>query len=332
MPADTASSAAVTSPAPVTDKVTHSYQEILAQAPAVQKSLSETEQVILEETAKTLIENNVTEAKQMITTWIKRDPDEPMPMLLLAQAYLKSGQYKEALDIALDLRSRIQADIPTEDINELISDIESLYSIDLYSKQQFDRLLSLYQTLTSVNPEKSKYYYNLAQIQHELAQHSEALTSLDYILYDEVWGERAKLLAQRIQLNVDLKDQIEIPLERSDNQFTVEISVNGIPGVKLLIDTGASISVLRPQAAEQLGLFIDEDKEITINLPAGVVNTPTTKMDLLTIGDATLENILASIIEMPPGIEADGLLGMNVLGRFRFFIDQQDAILYLGAR
>ena len=63
MSADIASSAAVTSPAPVTDKVTHSYQEILAQAPAVQKSLSETEQVILEETAKTLIENNVIEAK-----------------------------------------------------------------------------------------------------------------------------------------------------------------------------------------------------------------------------------------------------------------------------
>ena len=37
-------------------------------------------------------------------------------------------------------------------------------------------------------------------------------------------------------------------------------------------------------------------------------------------------------MELGPGIGADGLLGMNFLRRYRFFIDQDRELLFLGAK
>lgn len=308
------------------------YQEILNLPAGVPKSLSEAEQITLTNAAASLIENNPAEAEQMLNTWIDRDPGNLNPMFLLAKTYLESQRYARALQTALDLKFYVQEDIPEHEIDLLINTIETEYSAVLKENQNFTLLIELYTVLIDSLPEETSYYYKIAEIQADLALYDDALTSLDYILYDTVWGARAQKLASRIQLSTGLEDKIEVPLEKVDNQFIVSATVDGIPDVRLLIDTGASICVLRPQTAERLGLVIDEEREITVNLPAGVVNTPLTRMNSLAIGDAELSDIAASILEMPPGIQTDGLLGMNFLGNFRFFIDQEDAILYLGSK
>ncbi len=279
-----------------------------------------------------LSEESPAEAQVLLRRFLEEDAYNPRGLLLLGETYFKTGQHTHALETLFNLKSFNQAEIPEENIDSLIEQIESKYTAQLRENGHFDKLLHLYEFLTTHDPADLARFYKLAEIQLHLHHYYDALTSLNYVLYDPAWNKLAQSLADDIQQFIDLDDEIQVPLKRVGEHFIVNASLNGIEGARLMIDTGASLCVLRPQTAQQFGLPTDSDDYITLNLVAGVVNAPRIEIDTLSIGDAAVRNIKASVIEMPPGVDSDGLLGMNFLNNFKFFIDQKREILYLGSR
>ncbi len=287
---------------------------------------------ILESNTQNLIDNNINDAQNILHRWLDSNPYDPQAMFLMARTHAEKQEYEKALELALMLKTDPQITVPAETIDTFIDEIVVLHTAKLRETKQLDRLLSVYQKLVLELPDPQKYYYQLAQIQNDLNLNTDALTSLNYVLYDSVWGQLAQKLAQEIQIKLDLVNKIQVPLERAGEQFIVIATINGIGGIRLLIDTGASMCILRPQTAIQIGLPVEEGQNVLLSVASGVANARSVTLDSIEIGAAQLKDVLSSILEMPPGMKSDGLLGMNFLSRFNFFIDQNDAVLYLGAR
>ena len=270
---------------------------------------------------------------QLLNKYQKIDAYDPMALFLMAQALLANKNYMLAIKTAIDLNNFVQDEIDKEQIAILIDEVELQYSEFLNKTGRTDKLLELYQVLTTNNYQTNPaYYYRLAEVQQKLALYDEALATLSGLSYDPVWGERARDLAIGLQQKLELKGGIKVPVEQEGGHFIVTSRINGIDGIRLLIDTGATLSSLRPNVARSIGVDIDDNKRAVINLAVGVANAIIAHVDQIEIGEARLNDLKINVIEMPVSIKEDGLLGMNFLGRFKWLIDDEENILYLEAK
>lgn len=100
-----------------------------------------------------------------------------------------------------------------------------------------------------------------------------------------------------------------VPLGQ-DGHFWVKASVNGVP-VRFLVDTGATLTTLSPQAAKDVGLEIGNlNRRIELRTANG-----STSGAIVTLNELRAGNIAARRIEavVAPGIGDTNVLGMNFL-------------------
>jgi clan AA aspartic protease (TIGR02281 family) len=101
--------------------------------------------------------------------------------------------------------------------------------------------------------------------------------------------------------------------------------------VRLLVDTGCAMTSLTTGAAERLGL--DQSRftgRRTVFTAAGTsMVVPTGWLASLTLGATRLRNVEIALLNLPASINVDGLLGVNVLDRFRvtFEFDRATVVL-----
>ena len=100
----------------------------------------------------------------------------------------------------------------------------------------------------------------------------------------------------------------------------------------MLIDTGASLTIFTPDVLEQRGIrYQDTGRTGVFNTANGRVRAPVYKLDSLAVGDWEVRQIEIGILDLGGRSGMDGLLGMNFLNHFQFFIDQNEAVLRLTA-
>jgi len=99
----------------------------------------------------------------------------------------------------------------------------------------------------------------------------------------------------------------------------------------MMVDTGAAFTTLTPRAATRLGLDLSGFVRrvpifaaggATIELTVGQVRS-------LRVGAAELYDVDVGLMALRAGVTFDGLLGVNVLARFRPTIDFRRATLIL---
>ncbi len=201
-------------------------------------------------------------------------------------------------------------------------------------------LLDLYQRLTLMEPDHADYFIGLATAQLALDYREAAQRSLTLVSHDPVVGPQAqKLLAQLLPGDSGLQDKQSvalssevagIPLHQRGNSFLVDARPANAGSVRLLIDTGASITILTPEVFERRGIrYRDTGTSRIFNTANGRVRAPIYILDVLTVGDWQVEQLEIGVLDLGRGSGKDGLLGMNFLKHFQFFIDQNDALLRL---
>lgn len=95
--------------------------------------------------------------------------------------------------------------------------------------------------------------------------------------------------------------------------FFSDGKINGTP-VRFLVDTGANTVALSSQAAERIGLdYKRKGRRGMASTASGMVPMYSVKLDSVTVGDITLYNVDAGVIEGDH--PTDVLLGMSFLGR-----------------
>ena len=119
-------------------------------------------------------------------------------------------------------------------------------------------------------------------------------------------------------------------LEQTGDHYLAPIRLNGRYS-RLLVDTGASITTITADVFAQLrhrGNYRDLGK-FTLNTAGGQVEARMITLEKVEFGPFTLSDLALMVLPEDTLIGAEGLLGMNILKRFDFRIDQYQSALLL---
>ena len=129
-------------------------------------------------------------------------------------------------------------------------------------------------------------------------------------------------------------DEITIPLTRMGGSLIVEAQLNQERVVQLIVDTGASMTVLSNQVAIELGILGTTENELmTVNTAGGQVQVNVNYLSSLTVGSAQAYDVgvaIHDLPDMPSSIQ--GLLGMSFLKHFLVTLDAEHGKLILRPR
>lgn len=267
--------------------------------------------------------------------FVLQDPPQTLPPSIqdevmipaVAQVTRSALQQIEALYEALYIAENEDEAALKERLHALIA----LHSGDLATQQRWKELLALRQRLVVLDPNNAQYHYQLAELQSQLRLYDEALYSLYFILQDAVMGSKAQALERRIKTQLRLAQGVTVPLTVVGAHHVVDATIQNLD-LRLLLDTGASITTLTPNAARRLNIDYAQSQSITLATAGGMVVAPLIEVSGFAVGEAAVERLQVGILPMSSTADFDGLLGMNFLRQFASSIDQQAGLLYLAEK
>ncbi|MDP0588835.1 MAG: retropepsin-like aspartic protease [Candidatus Endonucleobacter bathymodioli] len=210
----------------------------------------------------------------------------------------------------------------------------------LFDQQQYGAIennLLLFQKLTSTEPDYAFYHYALAEIYLAIGDKESAAGELAILKLDREFGHKAsKTLTELFPTPPEppkRKNPKAIPLTAYGQHFIVTVKIGDKNGATaaLLIDTGASLTTLPSQLLREL----TEKKQASLSgylelkTANGIRFSQLYTLKLFQIGGQLLKNIEVAELDVEPGGHSNGLLGMNVLSKFMFHIDQNSQTLIL---
>lgn len=247
----------------------------------------------------------------------------------LAEAYIAREQYLEAMTLLYEHLALLSGDAE-EDFHAYIARTVEMVDDMLAGKYQFDQLVELYQSLIGLKPEYVPYSLRLAGWQIELGEYDAAENALMSARHDISFSEAVQKLERQIQLREQLQAQetFAIPLLRDGRHFTLDVGLASGDTASLMLDTGASLTVLKQDWIEGSALVLPQGERVTMKTANGLTEGWRTRVSALQLGSINLNDVEVGVMPLKD-FKHDGLLGMNVLGEFQFFIDQQNNTLYL---
>lgn len=216
--------------------------------------------------------------------------------------------------------------------DQFASKIESIADdlLQQYSEaQRWSDAIELLLTLATEFPHKDRYLLRLAQAYIEQQEYENALAILRQFEHDPDYQRQVTELLQQI---ANAQSEITaIPLTRIGNHFLVSGQFEPNQSVKLMIDTGASMSVITQRHFEQLAnwLYPTYIRDSEFSTAGGIVNAPIYQFAQFEIGGFVVAPIEFAVLDMPNFTKGDGLLGMNFLQHFQFQINQSAETLSL---
>ena len=274
-----------------------------------------------------------------VATALSQNQPLPEPILRLptqkavAAAAVSPAESSPTVDTVLSLEALYAALANADASREgaILGQLQEYISqrtAQLTSQQRWTELLGFYQRLVNLDPHVAEYYFRLAEVQVQLQLYDQALYSLYFILQDRVMGAKAQALEQRINRRLQFSEGITVPLLKYGSHHVVEARLPS-GGLRLLLDTGASITTLTPEAARRLNLSYDLNRSISLATAGGLVAAPIIEVSDFSVGAAQVKRLQVGILPLLGDDGFDGLLGMNFLQQFASSINQQDGVLHL---
>jgi predicted aspartyl protease len=118
---------------------------------------------------------------------------------------------------------------------------------------------------------------------------------------------------------------VEVPIQIIENVVLVAASINGGPAALLIVDTGASATILTPRLAQRLGIVVPDDApRRKLHVVGGqALDVPFVKNVSIKVGSATMSDQEIGVYEINPSVPIlDGLLGGDFLQRYRVTLDR----------
>ena len=312
------------------------YEALQAQADdaAVQRARV----LLLEHAGRLIAQADYRSAIQLLQLYLQVDYRDVESRMLLADAYRGEQDLRAAIEQLYEAKGQAWRPATLEQLTRRIRALVTDYAGSLKQGGDTAGLLELYQDLTQLEPGYAPYFIGLATAQLALTDNDAARQSLLLVAQDPEVGAQARELLERVRVAATEPQPSEtsapatevagIPLLRSGNHFLVDASL-GSQQARLLIDTGASLTMLTPETLKRRGVAAHATGRTGIfNTANGRVSAPIYRLDSLSVGDWQISNLDVGVLELDDP-QFDGLLGMNFLGHFQFFIDQNEALLRL---
>jgi clan AA aspartic protease (TIGR02281 family) len=118
----------------------------------------------------------------------------------------------------------------------------------------------------------------------------------------------------------------------ADGHVVVPVVLNGFLEARVLVDTGAGITVLSKELAQKLHLEEEPGHGITLKTMAMDIQARSATLDSIQVGDLTEKNLRVAIADLHHGEERkfDAVLGMDFMSKYRIHIDNENGRIVLG--
>ncbi len=210
---------------------------------------------------------------------------------------------------------------------------------------------ALYQRLSDLHPNFQRFNYELAIANVNLGELENARQLLRSLSYDPELGDVATQVLERISLSTESpvsndsvasqpqnknqrESDIVVPLVSAGSSYIVDSNIERQP-VRLLLDTGASITSLSSQLIERLNLE-PTGQSIRLSTANGITSARIFRVKQLRLGSVTLRDMLIAEINLNNSRRFQGLLGTDALNQLKpqysYLIDNQQSALIFRKR
>lgn len=287
------------------------------------------------ERANQLIANGAYgEAVQLLNKLLEENARNTEALWLLARVYEQQGQHKESVVIWFRY---INIEVDAQKIENAL-DYLAKYLIRLTDNpsifgESYEWLMEQLNDLIKLTPDNGELHLQLAKM--NLKKDNNEQAQYHALMAANQPETRARAEGILAKLDGDSPDadtpEITVPLIRFGSQFLVPVKIEG-ESVKLLLDTGASLSGLTANFINRHYSMVKSPKPIQLNTASGSVESYLFVVDTFTIDNITFNKHMLARLPMDNMDHFDGLLGVDILGRFDFVIDQNKAVLRLRKR
>ena len=279
--------------------------------------------------------NDVAAAERLLQAYVKMHSGSAQAWLYLAQIYQQQHKPTLALeawfrylDVEVDVSLREQA----------LSQIKA-YLVALYQDKLFQLpngagpswLIAQLDTLVKSTADDGALHLMLADLQLQAGDEYQAQYHALMAANDPAVQSQAEAILSKLGGGAEVTDEVAIPLAHFGDQYLVAVSING-NNAKLLLDTGASISGVSTQFIAKYPYIVGATKPIQLNTASGVVESYLFGVDSLAMGSLLFQRHMLARLPMGDMTQFDGLLGIDILGRYDFVIDRDAMLLRLTAR
>lgn len=261
-------------------------------------------------------------------------------LLRLARHHQINGFYTEAVDVYQLAQTYAYSDQHLQRLydsfNEFVLEVDSLYR----QNENWYSLTNFYHHIESLGMLSPVFEYRQALAYLQSGDEPMAIQKLEQLQGDGSVGEKARQLLASLapdnesQSSPSEQSMTAVKLQKRGNQFLVNASLNGNDKTTLLIDTGASLTTL---SASNFATMSSRRSAVKVGTRLfqtanGVTRGNVYRVAEFQLGPYVLSDVQIAVLDFSLSQGIDGLLGMNVLGQFRFQIDQDESLLYLSEK
>ena len=251
---------------------------------------------------------------------------------ILARFYERQKEYKKAVSSLYNLRSMVQFDDEYNKITNRIK-VVSRKNIKLLESYNYkSEIEDFYDFLVAKEPDNFAIQMEYAEFEYKNRKYAHVDELLSVLRHHPDYVSQSEILMQKA---IHQKDMIEngiipVPVEKAGEHYVVTAVINNQEPVKLIIDTGATLTILSPKVIQELGLRVDDVRQyMEFSTANGVVQAPVVSIDTMSVRNHLVRDLQVGVLSAFPHSKFAGLLGMNFLSQFEFFIDQKNSTLEL---
>lgn len=119
-----------------------------------------------------------------------------------------------------------------------------------------------------------------------------------------------------------------IPLRQQGSHFLVNVVIAGNPAL-LMLDTGASMSGVTRTFADRHAALVRQPRTVLLGTAGGTAQGELFTVTSLELGDLVFRQHDMVVFPTTDNNPFDGVLGLDILGKFDFYIDQNEPALHL---
>ena len=265
----------------------------------------------------------LTTAERFLHAFLSSYPYNVNMLQLDAERLVKNQQPNQAI-VALLAIKPLANESQLVAINMRLTQLTIAQLKALYERQAWQTITEQTLAWLDYDNENPRFLFALADAYYQLNDLASAQSSLDRLPMEHPLQSQAAALQAKINNAINGLDNI--PLEQRGAHYLIDITINNDVNAQLMIDTGASFTVLPKQLLESLYPQPKYINNITVNTANGQVSAERYQIDSIKVGQQIMHDFDILVINNHSGY---GLLGMNFLQHFKFNINQLDNQLEL---
>jgi len=313
------------------------FEAVMAQYSDIQSKLSERDaithkEIIIDHAQLLRKSGQPAIAHALLTLYLKHEYRDVLALLLMAKIHQDTDNEMAAIEVLFQAKSYAYTPELIDQTDKAIRSAVKNYNTQLFARKDYIAQLNLYKRLTELEPEYTHHFIGLAETYLALGNAVDARKALELTQHDSSVLNKANNIIRRIeaQTEPDRHYAAEVSLQALGNQFLVDALLNNSQDAVLLLDTGASLSIISTELLAVLAIANQPmDRMAWFSTAGGRIKAPIIQLDRLALDGVVVENIEVGVIGEFDNNQFDGLLGMNFLRHFDFFIDQNEHKLQL---